>query len=788
MVRALDRKLLRELGGMRGQALAIIALVAAGAAVLVGTASTHRSLQASRSRYYEGQLFADLFAPLRRAPASIVAQIRALPGVADAEGRVVAQAPLEVAGFTEPVTGKLVSLPDAGAARLNRVVLRSGRMPTAGADDEVLVSEGFVIAHHLRAGDHLRAVVNGRWRQFVIVGIALSPEYIFPIRPGDPMPDDRHFGVLWTGERGLAAAMRMTGAVNDISVRLAAGASERAVLAELDDVLARYGGLGAFGRNEHDSHRFLSDEIRQLRNESTVLPPIFFGVAAFLLGIVLSRLVAIQRTEIGTLKALGYSNAAVGVHFAKLAFLLVAGGVAAGTALGSWMGHQLTQLYGQFYRLPVLEFSLYPVVVLQAVVASIVTASAGVAGSVARAVRLDPAAAMKPEAPADYRAGWLERLGVTRRLSPSWRMIVRHISRRLRRTALSCAGIAASLAIVMAGLSFNDAMDWMMDVQFNAAQREDAAVLFNDPLPPETVQELRRLPGIRAAEPFRAVRVRLRAGHRDRRMAVMALEAEPRLHRIVGGERSVVQPPLRGLMLSSVLARLLEVRPGDQVTVQVLEGRRQTLQLPVSALVDDWLDANAYIDRSALTSLLGDGGPISGAFLQLDAARESAVYRQLRAMPRVAGVTLKRSALQMFRDTSAQFVLVFTGVLVFFALMITAGVLYNAGRVSFAERQRELATLRVLGFTRRETWMVIAGEHMLQVCAAVPLGILVGVAFIHFAVRMMESDLFRIPVVVAPGTVVFSTGVVVVAAVLVSLLLWRWIRQLDLIAVLKTRE
>jgi putative ABC transport system permease protein len=786
VVSLLGRKLVRELRGMKGQALAIIALVGSGVAVYVTTVATHRSLELSRVRYYEEQRFAEVFAPLRRAPETVVAEIASLPGVEDAEGRAVTDVNLTVPGFDEPVSARVVSLAEDGP-RLNKLTIARGRLPEPLAEEEVLVSDGFAKAHKLQLGARLEAVINGRRRELQVVGVALSPEYIFPIRPGDMMPDDRHYAILWMGVRGLAAALRMAGAVNDVVVRLTHEVPAAEVRTRIDAVLAAHGGVKSFGREDHDSHRFLSDEIRQLKNQAAVLPPIFFGVAAFLLSVVLSRLVALQRTEIGTLKAMGYSNAAIGLHYTQLAGVLLVGGAAAGTLLGSWLGSELTQLYAVFYRLPVLDFHLPPEVVVQAVLLCALLTGLGVAGSVSRAVRLAPAVAMRPEPPAVYRPTRVERLRLFQRLGPAWRMVVRHMLRRARRTVFAAIGVGAALAIVLSSLYFNDAIDWLVKLQFQVAQREDVTVTFVEPLPREVLHELARLPGVRQVEGFRAVPVVLRAGPRMRRLGLLGLPGDSQLRQVLSLEHAVPLPS-GGLTMSAVLASSLGVRPGDRLTVEIQEGQRRTLRLPVVSLVEDWAGVMAVMEEEALARALGEPAELSGAMLLVDAAAEKRLYRELREQPRVAGVTLKHAAVEMFRETSAQYVLVFAIVLVWFALVITAGVLYNSGRISFAERQRELATLRVLGMTRGEAWLVLAGELGLQLALAIPAGLLMGAGFVWLSARMMESELFRIPVIFVSSTFTWGALLVMAGGLLVILLVRRWVSSLDLVGVLKTRE
>jgi putative ABC transport system permease protein len=313
----------RDLWHLRGQVAAAALVVACGVAAFVAMRGTYESLLLAQADYYRAYRFADVFAQLKRAPENLATRIAEIPGVAQVRTRVAMQVTLDVPGLEEPATGRLVSIPEKARPMLNDLFLASGRYVEPRRDDEVIVSEAFAVANGLKIGDSIGAIINGRWKQLRIVGAALAPEYIYEVGGGMIFPDNRRFGVLWMGEKALATAFNMDGAFNDIALSLTAGASQGDVIERLDRLLEPYGGLGAYSREDQLSHRFISDEISQNRVSSTYIPAIFLSVAAFLLHIVLSRLVSMQRTEIGLLKAFGYGNLTVGLHYLKFATVTV---------------------------------------------------------------------------------------------------------------------------------------------------------------------------------------------------------------------------------------------------------------------------------------------------------------------------------------------------------------------------------------------------------------------------------------------------------------------------------
>jgi putative ABC transport system permease protein len=785
-VRALERKLFRDLRHLALQAVTIAVLVACAVAMFVGSVATWRALARSQARYYETHRFAQVFAEARRVPEPVRQLLAELPGVATLETRAIGAATVTVPGSDEPATARVLSLPPGGA-HLNVPYVRAGRALAPGAADEALVSEGFAVANRLAPGDVLDLVVNGRRQRVRIVGIAISPEVVYAIRPGDVFPDDRHYGILWLPREALAAALDLEGAFDEVSLTLAPGAREEAVVAAVDRVLAPYGGLGAYGRDEQVSHRFLTDEISELKTIAAALPAIFLGVAAFLVSLVVSRLVATQRQQIGMLKAVGYSSGEIGLHYAELVVLVAAAGACLGAIGGAAMGQGLARIYADFFRLPVLVFEGDAAVVAIGAALAVGGALAGALGAVRRAVRLPPAEAMRPAAPPSYRRAAIERLGPVRLVSPAARMVLRDVARRPVRALLSALGLSFAIGILVVSRFAGDAIDLMFTRVMGEAQRQDATVTFTHALTDAAATELRALPGVRRVEPFRAVPATLRSGHLRHRTALLGVDADAALTRLVDADGAVVPVPPGGVVLSKKLAELLAVRPGETLEADVLEGRRQALRLRVAATVEDYVGVQATVARPYLAAALAEGTLASGAHLAVDPRALPALQAELRARPNVASVTLRASTVAAFRAVIAEFLGVYLGVVAALALAISAGVVYSSARVTYSERERELATLRVIGFTRGEAWRVVAGEITLHVAAAVPAGWLVALTFVVYTAGAVSTDLYRLPTTITRQTFATAALVVAGASALVTLVARRWIRRLDLVEVLKSR-
>jgi putative ABC transport system permease protein len=785
---ALDRKMLRDLWQMRGQALAICMVMACGVATFVMALSMLHSLESTQERYYEDYGFPNVFAHLKRTPRALLERIVEIPGVSQAQARIVEDVTLDLSTLPEPAVGRLISVPEHGDAMMNRLYLRSGRWLEPGRTEEVLANEAFAEAHGLHPGDRLVAIINGRRQDLRIVGVVLSPEYIYQIRPGDMLPDAKRFGVLWMNEADLAAAFDMDGAFNDLTLRLMPGASEQEVIRRVDRLTGDYGSQGSYGRVDQTSNVFISNELRQLRSTAVIVPVIFLSVAAFLMNIVITRLIGTQREQIATLKAFGYGRVEIGWHYLKMMLVLVVFGSALGTAAGSWMGAGLTALYTRFFHFPVLRYALDPPVIGMGMIICALATFAGALRAVWRAMRQPPAEAMRPEPPQSFRPTVVERMGLQRFFSPALRMILRQMERQPMRSLLSAVVIALAVAILVVADFAGDSVQFALDTHFHLSQRQDVTVLFGEPTQGRAVYDLGHLPGVRSCESFRTVPVRLRLGPRSKRLAIQGVDRQGELNRLIDMQQQQVVVPTGGLVLSRKLAEILNARVGDTLTVEVLEGIRPVREIIVADLVEDIFGTNAYMERSALNRLMREGPLVSGAYLAVDSAKMDELYVKLKHCPGVAVVVIKDAALQSFRDTIAENLLIMKTFMVMFACIIAFGVVYNSVRITLAERARELATLRVIGFTRVEVSRILLGELAVLTAVAIPGGLWLGYVLAKLDTLANDTELFRLPLCIEPSTYGFAVVVTLLAALISGLIVRRQIDRLDLVSVLKSKE
>lgn len=788
---AIDRKLLRDLWRLKGQVVTIALVLAAGVGGVLALVGTYRSLGLSRDAYYHETAFPDVFVSLSRAPETLARRLAEIPGVARVDTRLVEPARFPIAGLHRPASGRAISLMpgedgDGDGSSLRGLVLRSGRAPDPTRSDEALVLETFAAAHGLGPGDELPCIIAGKSLRLRISGLVLSPEYVFAIEGG--FSSERQSGVVWLERRALASLTGRHAAFDDATFRLTPDANVRAVIAAVDRELAPWGGLGAYERARQLSHRTLSSEIDQLQVLALQVPSVFLLVAAFLLNVVLNRLVHLQREQFAVLRAVGYTRWAIGRHVLAFASVIVVLGGLGGLAVGHWFGDAMTDLYAGFFHFPVLSFVLDADLVAIALTVAGGAALAGGLVAAWRAVRLMPADAMRPPAPARYRKGWLSRLGLTRLVSPSGRMIVRELERRPGAALVSILGIAFAAALVVLGRFGFDSFDYLLDSAMARSMRYDLMVNLAEPTSQSASGWFVHAPGVMATEPVRMVPVRLVNAHHHYDLAITGLAAEPRLWRVLDGRSRPVPIPREGLMLTDVLAERLEVSPGDVLTVERKDGDHARLTLPVAAIVDELTGMNAYMQFDALARALGEEPMLSAVMLSIDRAQRVPLLRAIAAMPGVIAIIDSREIREAVSAQAGESFVTMTLITMLFSMVIAVGVIYNNARVALSERGRDLATLRVLGYTRGEVAVVLLGQLALQTALALPIGLLAGRGLAEAMMASVDPEQFRWPAIVGPGTYGLAALIVIGAALATGIVVRRRLDRLDMIGALKARD
>lgn len=783
MVSALDRKLLRDCRRLAGQILTIAMVMASGIAVFVSALAAYHSLQTSQARFYEDTRFADVFMRLKRAPRAIAERISEIPGIAQYEARLAFDVAIDLPGVSLPLSGRMIALPVDGRPRINKLRVLSGREIAPDRSDEAVVTQGFAEGNALRPGDSVSALLNGRRQTFRIVGVVASPEYVFSVAPGEALPDDKRYGVFYVAHDVLAHAFAMEGAFNDVVATLAPGANARSAQAALDQLFARWGGLIAHDRGLQPSHRQLMDELRQQGTMAMTIPPVFLLVSAFLLRVVMGRLVASQREQIATLKALGYGSE-IAWHFAKFAAITVMIGAAIGIALGVATGQAILYSYRPFFRFPEFIYDVRPWTPLAATALAFVSGVGGALAAVRDVDRLRPAEAMRPPAPPAYAA---RNAASWRGVPARWMMAIRGVTAHPLRAGLTLGGIATAAPLVLLSIFWTDALNNMIDVQLAATDRSDAVLNFVEPLHPRVTDEVRRLPGVIFAEPMRVAPARLRAANRSYETGVSGISDGQQLRRVLDENLAPIDIKSDGLLMSRRLSDRLGVRPGDPVEVDVLEGRRLRRETILAGTVNDLIGVSAYAERNWLDRLLQEGPRVGAVAVRIDGSRSDAFYAAVKRTPRIATVSFTAQAMRNFRESTGAVVLLMAGFFTLFAVTIAFGVVYNSARIAYHEHAVELATLRILGFTKFETARLLFAEAFAEIVLAIPIGLVLGRSLVRLLLMAFETEMFEIPARIDPASYALAALLVVVAAIASMLLIGRQLWRFDLVSVLKTR-
>jgi len=787
-IKPLNQKIMRDIWNIKGQCIAISFVLACGVSLMIATFGTVFTLDNSLEAFYDRTRFGDIFADAKRAPNILIKEIEKIPGVAIAETRISGWANLDLENMEEAANAQLLSFPERGVPLLNGLVVIDGEYPNAKRPKEIMISESFANAHNLKIGDKLNAILTGNKRGLRITALVLSPEYIYALGPGSLMPDDKRFGVVWMGRKALEAAFDMEGAFSNLSIILQKGASEKEVIQRVDNYLEIYGGLGAHNRDEVVSHFFLKNELIQLKASGSAIPPVFLIVAAFLLHLVVSRIITMEREQIGLLKAFGYSDNAIGWLYFKLIIIIVSLGLLFGILMGVWMGNGMINMYSTYFKFPLIKFELDSNIFLASAFISFTAGFLGGFSAVRKAVKLAPAVAMAPAVPVSYSEGIYARVFKTFSLSQPTRMIFRHVIRFPLRATFTILGIAFSISLMIMSLFFIDSVEEAIDIHFFQSERQTMTVFFLEPISANVELEIKKLPGVLKTQPIRNVTAILSKKNLEKRTNIQGITLNPDLSRLLDRDQNSVNPPLGGIALSTHIARKLEAGLGDNIRVKILNESRPDVSLPIVQLIEEQMGFGAYMHINALNKLMKESKTVSAVHLLIDSKYSNELYSILKNTPLVAGIVQQDATLEEFQKTMDNTMYIFIGFYVGLASLISFGVVYNTSRIVLSERSRALASLRVLGFSQAETAYILLGELLILALAALPVGCILGYVMAYAMSPMLSTDLYNFPLVIQNATYGISMSIVTLAVILCGINAGSKVFKLDIISNLKMHE
>ncbi|MEA4926621.1 MAG: FtsX-like permease family protein [Syntrophomonadaceae bacterium] len=788
----LTRKLWRYIKHNMGQFLAVSTVVMAGVIVYIAMSSSYYVLSQSRDQFYRDNNFADQYFQVVKAPEGIVKQLQMIPGVKSITGRTQRDLSI-IKANGDRGTARVVSYSLPLEKELNRLTLVEGRYfaDNRGGSPEVVLDPKFLAANDLAWGDQVTVVVDGKEVFLTVVGSAISPEFIYAMKDSaDILPDPMLFGIFMLENRQAQEILNMPGQINQVLLEFTPGADQTQVVEEVKSILRPYGLLASYPRRDQMSHAILQGELDQLRSITIFLPAIFLGIAAAIQFVILRRLIRAQRTQIGIMKAIGYNSSQIMLHYSSYAVIVSLFGALAGTWLGHMLSGTIATTYAAYFNLPGLTGGHN----LQAIISGLLLsmAVAVIAGvSASRGVlNIKPAEAMRPEPPRRSGQTILEKwVWLWQRLNPVWKMTLRNISRNRGRFGVTILGVAFAVALLVIALFTNDAVDYIMQRYFYGGQSYDLSIRFNSVLPEKELLNISRIDGVQKVEGFLELPVKLNYGSRSEDEVLIAYPPDLTMKKLESDQGEPIRIPTEGLLINQRTASKLGVEPGAVVEVETLmpTGPVHYDNIEIAGEIRQLIGGGSYIDLQRANAVLQERNLVSGAMIKVEPAQLAAVENEIGKMLNVTSVISRQKELQNF-EKNLESMIYSIGLMILFAIILGYAIVYNSAVMNYAERQREIACLRVIGYTTGEAASLLRRESLLHTVIGVGLGLPLGRLIAQAYVQSVSTDLYTLPVVIYPLTYLFSAIGGIIFIRLAHHVALKGIKQLDLAATLKNSD
>ncbi len=780
----IDVMLLRMIGNSKGQFAAVLTIIIMGIAIFSALNMTSVNMDRTVETYYEQNRFADLFLQTAPVPGQEVERLERIDGVSHAMGRVTLDVPMVTENDDERVSLRLITTTGT-ADELSKSTLLKGKM-LSGNSKEVLIIEQFANARKIDVGDQIKIQVAGVQRTLEVAGIVANPEYIYLMENTQSiMSDEEHFGVCYVTEQFGQEAAGIPGSFNEILVSYADRADEDALIDDVENALDLYGVKQTVKQKDQLSNAVIQQELTQLNSMANSIPILFLLVAGLILMMMLARLVKRDRIKIGVLKAMGYRNGQVLLHYVKYALIAGVTGGLAGSLLGMLMAGGMTRLYLGYFHIPLLHIEFYYLylVYAMALAAAFCTLS-GLAG--ARGVlKIAPADAMRAEAPKTGKRILLEKLPfLWKRMAFSNKLISKNIFRNKKRTVFVLVGVTVTYAMMLFTTSMPGVIDQMMNEHFSEFQKMDYNISFFRPVQKSAVMDLTHLIDTEYVEGKLEYPFELANGNKKQAVSIIGLHADTKFYTFHDANGFKTDLPKRGMLISQNLSSALDAGKGDLVKVNSYIPNRDDVYIQVKGVIQQTLGMNAYMDIGAMGEGLLEKNVINGVYVD---SKDPEVNKKLLRASNIATV-MSIADVRAVYDKYMTMMVLSIGSMVLFSGILGFCIVYNATVVSLGEREMELSSLRVLGFGKREIFFMILRENNIIMILGVLLGVPVGNLMSEYSSAAFSNDLYSIDMTSDFNSMAMAGLYTVAFVLLAQLATYRKIQKLDFLQALKNRE
>ncbi len=784
------RKMLRDIRSQKGTYMACVLIMVIGLMTLNLFSIGYENFSISRDSYYASMQFADGFAHIKGMPVSELEKLEAIDEIRQVEGRLVKDARIVGADGGESAYLRLVSfqLENEG---LNRFELLSGSIGNTEMNDVILDSK-YYDTNGCEPGDVISLAVEGRVVDVTVRGSGRSPEYIYALRTDqDLYPDPERFGIAFVPYDTMKTILRAGQSVNDVSFILADGYDYKDAEHVIRAMLEPYGLLDLRSREDQKSHLLLTSEIDGMKGMAVAMPVVFLGVAAMIMVIMLKRLVEKQRGQIGVFKAFGLTDGQILIHY--LGYALVIGVLSGifGIAVGNAMVVPFTRMYQTMFNMPLVmpEFS-YKYAVISLFLATLFSLAAGY-GGVKAILRIEPAEAMRPPAPAQSKGTIVENMKfLWSKMTIISRIAVRNMFRNKGRTGFVFIGVMLTYAILGMPWAMKENMDIMIYDQFDTVTVYDMKVDLSTPvLRRNAVSEIMQSSEVDYAESLMEVPALLYHHGAKEAVSVLGIEADSQLYHLYGENGELLQLPDQGMILSDQLAEKIDAQEGDLILVKSPYARwpKETISVQVVKIIPQYLGLNAYMDENALSALLDQPDFATSVIARTDMSGVEAVRARFDESSQVFGVNASEELMDKYGEMM-EMMGAMLGMFVVIGILCGFSIVYASSMITLSERNRELASMLVIGLNYSEVKRVLYLEQWYTACAAFVLGMPLLRGLVKSMSVMMANDVYTMPTKVSALTFLSAAILTTGSILMAQWQLGRKVEEIELVKSLSIRE